>query len=102
MSAATLKSAQTQPQFLFAISQAAFDLALLVGLFFLVVGGFVDGAGFAFFGEGEEAGEVRAADLRPVLPELGLEVGELAVEAGDGFDVYGHAGTEYGEAVEVG
>ena len=37
-------------------------------------------------GEGDEAGELVPADLRPGLPELRLEVGEGAVEARDGLD----------------
>ena len=95
-----------QPQLFPAKRDGALELGFLVFLIgFLFIGafgGFEGGEGVAFFGEGDEAGEIFGAGLVVRLPEFALEVGEGAREAGDGLDLDRDGGAELAPFGQVG
>src|SRR5882672_4670315 len=102
----TFRSAfQPQPQLLLAVPDAPFDLALLIFLLgqlaVLAFGSFPGVARFALLRQRHEARKVLCPRLGPDFPEIILQIWKLTIEAGDGFDVDRHAGTQFGEPLEV-
>src|SRR6185503_5812511 len=77
-------------------------LIILLGLLpVLAVGNFKWVDWLSLLGERDESCEILAARVRKWGPKLLLEVGDLAGEPGDGFNVHWHIGTQLGKAREV-
>ncbi|MEY5013853.1 MAG: hypothetical protein RIS92_211 [Verrucomicrobiota bacterium] len=97
-------SADSDADFLAEVADGAGDFAFLVflvGEFFVGAdGGAERGNGFPLAGHLFEVGQ-RGVFTVEVFPELGLFVGELFGEAGNGFDEYGDVWTKLRPPSEV-